>query len=91
MCKLCKIKLPLPKNSGRMKRFSDGKETVVVMPPVAQIVEVEVPLGIVLVEVRDIPIAKVPAQRRKVYEISPMPLPIEGYKITDLRAESYTR
>lgn len=74
-----------------MKRFSDRKETAVRMPPIAQVVEVQVPLAIVLVEVRHVPVAEVPAQKQKMYEISSMPPPIEGFLNTDLRAVSYMR
>ena len=59
-----------------MKRVSDSGETVVLVPPVLEPVEVQVPLGAVPVEVRDVAVAiRIPPDR--LYKIPSIPLLIE--------------
>lgn len=59
-----------------MKRVSDSGEAVVLVPPVLEPVEVQVPLGAIPVEVRDIRVAiQMPPDR--LYKIPSMPPLIE--------------
>ena len=59
-----------------MRRVSDGEETVVLVPPVLEPVEVEVPLVGVAPEIRDVAVAiQMPPDR--LYKIPSIPPPFE--------------
>lgn len=59
-----------------MKRVSGGEEAIVLVPPVLEDVEVEVPLAVVPVEVSDVAVAKaVPPDR--LYGVPSAPPPVE--------------
>jgi len=60
------------------KKCADGGEPVIVIPIIVEVVQVEVPLRVVPVEVRDVPVAIHQAGRTvKMCDISSVSLPRE--------------
>jgi len=60
-----------------MKRFAEAKRGVVSVPVVVQPVPVQHNLVTALVEIRDAEVAVDVAVLHEMYEISPVPLPLE--------------